>query len=232
MSVKLALLALLSRGPSTAYDLKKDFDATVGQSWPLNIGQVSTTLQRLERDGLVEHAAPGVGIPGHPSGPAPWRLTTVGTGAVAQWWDSPVPREQAPRDELVIKLTLAVVVPGVDVVGLVQRQRSALQQDLHDVTRARHTVPAQDINALLVLDHHIFATEAELRWLDSVEGTLVRAGRASAQWEPQSGGDLVRPVRHQEHGEPCTAVDGSDGGPRRATFVAEQSTGPFEGPRR
>jgi len=35
------------------YGLKTEFEAATGDVWPLNVGQVYTTLGRLERDGLV-----------------------------------------------------------------------------------------------------------------------------------------------------------------------------------
>ena len=53
MSVRHALLALLSDGPKYGLQLREEFEANTGQVWPLNVGQVYTTLQRLERDGLV-----------------------------------------------------------------------------------------------------------------------------------------------------------------------------------
>lgn len=172
MSVKHAMLALLSRMPSTTYQLRKDFDLSTSQAWPLNIGQVSTTLQRLNRDGLVVRES---GLDDDQSSPEPWSLTELGRDELDAWWHSPVPREHRGRDELVIKLALAVLVPGVDVVGLVQRQRSAMQRLMHDVTRARREVASDDLAARLVLDNHIFTIEAELRWLDSVDESVVRA---------------------------------------------------------
>jgi len=56
MSVRHALLALLSEGPKYGLQLREEFEARTGEVWPLNVGQVYTTLQRLERDGLVETA--------------------------------------------------------------------------------------------------------------------------------------------------------------------------------
>ena len=54
MSVRHALLALLREGPKYGLQLRQEFEARTGDVWPLNVGQVYTTLQRLERDGLVE----------------------------------------------------------------------------------------------------------------------------------------------------------------------------------
>lgn len=201
MSVKHALLALLSSGPSTTYQLRKDFESSTGQTWPLNIGQVSTTLDRLDRDGLVVRAE---GLDHDGEGRAPWLLTDAGRAALDCWWDEPVSRSQPGRDELVIKLALAVGVTGVDVPGLVQRQRSATLRSLHDVTRLRRDVAEEDLAAQLVLEHHIFSTESELRWLDAIEGSIARAahrgrtgtgggrrvpeaGTRSAQTAPASG---------------------------------------------
>ena len=53
MSVRQSLLALLREGPRYGALLKADFEARTGGVWPLNVGQVYTTLARLERDGLV-----------------------------------------------------------------------------------------------------------------------------------------------------------------------------------
>ncbi|PJM75045.1 PadR family transcriptional regulator [Bifidobacterium simiarum] len=205
MAIKEALLALLQRSPASAYQLKKEFDATTSETWPLNIGQVSTTLQRLHRDGLIEQcpdeasdaikeaAATTTAVDPHATGhvtapsrtattsrvrtqpTAVWRLTDTGREAVSQWWSTPVTIEQRGRDELVMKLAFAVSTPGVNVTALIQRQRSALQRLLHDVTLARRALPQNDIAGLLVLDHHIFATEAELRWLDTIDEHRLRA---------------------------------------------------------
>src|SRR5215218_9596197 len=120
MSIKHGLLALLERGPSHGYQLRADFDAATGAAWPLNVGQVYTTLDRLERDGLVAQD-------GDPDsdGRIAYRITDAGHGELVTWFASPVTRQAAPRDELAIKLALAVTTPGVDVVSVVQTQRVA-----------------------------------------------------------------------------------------------------------
>lgn len=188
MSVKHALLALLSAAPSSTYQLRKRFDASTGQGLPLNIGQVSSTLQRLERDGLVARdeeptAAGDTQTPG--SAGQLWRLLPAGSEELAAWWASPVVAEERGRDELVLKLTLAVVTPEVDLPALLQLQRAATQRSMHDFTRVRRELASDDLVARLVVDHHIFIAEAELRWLDDAEAAILRASvaarRAAAQ---------------------------------------------------
>ncbi len=73
MSVRHALLALLSGGPKYGLQLRQEFESRTGDVWPLNVGQVYTTLQRLERDGLVEsddeaEDGPAEGLPDHRRG--------------------------------------------------------------------------------------------------------------------------------------------------------------------
>ncbi|MBW3083982.1 hypothetical protein KEM60_00165 [Austwickia sp. TVS 96-490-7B] len=180
MSVKFALMALMDTHPMYGAQLRAEFEERTGGTWPLNVGQVYTTLGRLERDGLVESS----GIPDD-EGRIPYQLTDHGRTVLHHWWDTPVDRQDTPRDELVIKLALAVTLPGVDVSALVQQQRTATLRHLQDLTRLKRadattappdqSTPTYDLSWHLVLDHLIFADEAEIRWLDHVESTLARA---------------------------------------------------------
>ena len=173
MSVRQALLALLEEGPRYGYQLRAQFEQRTGSTWPLNVGQVYTTLTRLERDGMV--AAEGDDGAGH----VVYRITLAGREEVAAWFTSPVERTQPPRDELAIKLALAVTVPGVDVGTVIQRQRSATMAALQDYTRLKRRAAegsgAEDLAWALVLDSLVFAAEAEVRWLDHCEARLRRA---------------------------------------------------------
>src|SRR3954468_8288889 len=99
MSVRHALLALLSEGPMYGLQLRQEFEARTGEVWPLNVGQVYTTLQRLERDGLVE--SDGVDDDGPQKG---FRITTAGDDELVGWLHAPGDIGAPPRDELVIKV--------------------------------------------------------------------------------------------------------------------------------
>lgn len=176
MSVRQALLTLLEQEPMYGYQLRLEFESRTGSTWPLNIGQVYTTLSRLERDGMVEGA--GSDAEGH----VIYRITDAGRAEVAAWFTTPVQRTQPPRDELAIKLALAVTAPGVDVGAVIQGQRSATMAALQDYTRLKRDAQArQDEPAgmawSLVLDSLVFAAEAEIRWLDHCEARLRRAKR-------------------------------------------------------
>ena len=174
MSIRRGLLALLGQEPMYGAQLRSEFESRTGGTWPLNVGQVYTTLSRLERDGLVEAAGGADG-----DGRIPYRLTGQGRADVQRWWSVPVDRGDTPRDELVIKLALAVTVPGIDVQRVVQTQRTATLRHLQALTKLKRSMPAEaagchDLAWLLVLDNLVYAAEAEIRWLDHVETRLAR----------------------------------------------------------
>lgn len=189
MSVRLGLLAILSEGPVHGSGLRAEFEARTGGTWPLNVGQVFTTLGRLERDGLVEQTGPA-----DEEGKIEYALTDAGRAQVQAWWDSPVERTSSPRDELAIKLVLAVTSPGVDVRRVVQTQRTASMAQLRDLTRLkRSSEKTTDIAWTLLLENHLFATEAEVRWLDYVESTLT-SSRGSARTAIASDSPVTQEV--------------------------------------
>jgi DNA-binding PadR family transcriptional regulator len=166
--VRDGLLALLSRGAMYGYQLRAEFEAATGSRWPLNIGQVYSTLQRMERDGLV--ATVDDGVP--PGGDRRrYELTEAGRVALDGWFSRPVPREIPDRNEVAIKLVMAVSSPGVDIRGVIQTQRAATMAALLTVTRAK-LAAGGDVRASLVAESVIFNAEAEVRWLDHCESRL------------------------------------------------------------
>lgn len=168
MSIRYGLLALLRDDAKYGYQLRAEFETATGSTWPLNIGQVYTTLTRLERDGLVRAAGEPV------DGRSLYEITEAGRAELTGWFDTPVTRESRPRDELAIKLALALAVPGVDVRAVVQRQRAATMQSLQELTRLKRGADPDDLSWLLVVESMIFGAEAEIRWLDHCESMLAR----------------------------------------------------------
>src|SRR5690242_9264528 len=172
MSVKHGLLALLQRGSRYGYQLRAEFEHATGGTWPLNIGQVYTTLTRLERDGLVR------ALPEADGGQRPYEITDDGRVEVTLWFASPISQNDRPRDELAIKLALAITTPGIDVRAVVQTQRTATMRALQEYTRLKRT--DAELPWRLVLEAMIFQSEPELRWLDHCETALVRYDRPAA----------------------------------------------------
>jgi DNA-binding PadR family transcriptional regulator len=168
MSVRHSLLVLLDTGPMHGYGLKTEFEAATGDVWPLNVGQVYTTLARLERDGLVSTETDA-------DGQKVYAITEAGRTEVRRWFETPVAREVAPRQELAIKLVFAMRSAAADVADVVQRQRVATMRSLQEVTRLKADAEADgDLAWLLMLDALVFQAEAEARWLDMCEARLAR----------------------------------------------------------
>src|ERR1700757_251176 len=132
MSVRHAMLALLSEGPKYGLQLRQEFEAGTGEVWPLNVGQVYTTLQRLERDGL---GASDEGSDDRPQ--RNFRITEGGQAELAAWLRTPPDLSSPPRDELVIKVLIALRVPGVDVHEVVQTHRRRVVELMQEWTRVK-----------------------------------------------------------------------------------------------
>jgi len=178
MSVRHSLLALLERGPMHGYGLKSEFEAATGQLWPLNDGQVYTTLTRLERDGLVEADT-------ETDGQRSYRLTGAGRQELDAWFSRAVRRDLVPRQELAIKLIFAVRSPSADVHQVIQRQRAATMRSLQELTRLKGD--GDDLAWTLTLDGLLFQGEAEVRWLDLCEARLAGAGSPGGRATPAKG---------------------------------------------
>jgi DNA-binding PadR family transcriptional regulator len=168
VSIRHALLALLSEGPKYGLQLGQEFEARTGEVWPLNIGQVYTTLQRLERDGLVE--SNDTEMDGPQKG---FRITDAGRGELQDWLRTPSDDPVPPRHELVIKVLVALGVPGIDVMEVVQVHRHHLVELMQRYTRLKEE-ELEDVRVALVVDAEIFRLDALIRWLDSADARLRR----------------------------------------------------------
>ncbi len=165
-----ALLALLSEGPKYGLQLRQEFEASTGEIWPLNVGQVYTTLQRLERDGLVESDEDDE--PGPQKG---FRITASGEKELDDWLRTPPDMTSPPRDELVIKVLSAMRVPGVSVHDVIQVHRRYLVELMQQWTRLKEDEADFDLSFALVADAELFRLDSVVRWLDTADGRLKRA---------------------------------------------------------
>ena len=198
MSVRQSLLAILDQGPCYGYQLRAEFDRRTGSTWPLNVGQIYNTLDRLERDGLVEKG--DVDEHCHVF----WEITDAGAAEVRDWLASPVQRAQGTRDELAIKLAVAATLPGVDVADIIQTQRRSSLAQLQELNRAKYAGANPDgpeeLAWSLVVDSMIFSAEAEVRWLDHSEQRLALHPHRAMALElstdkPKRGRPALRPAQ-------------------------------------
>ena len=185
MSVPHALLALLSEGPKYGLRLQNEFESRTGEVWPLNIGQVYTTLQRLERDGLVETDAQGE------RSQKRYRITGAGRRELAGWLRTPPDLVPPPRDELVIKVLVAMQVAGIDMDEILQAHRRHAIEVMQRYTQVKAAAADDDVALALVADAELFRLEAIVRWLDAADVRLKRLPRVA----PATAADPSREPR-------------------------------------
>jgi DNA-binding PadR family transcriptional regulator len=169
MNVRYALLALLSEGPTYGLQLREEFEARTCEVWPLDVGQVYRTLQRLERDGLVE--SDGAGADGPQKG---FPITAGGERELAGWLRTPPDLASPPHDELATRILVALRVPGTDVHEVVQVHRRYLVELIQQWTRIKEDKANHDLGLALAVDAELFRLDSVIRWLDAADSRLER----------------------------------------------------------
>jgi DNA-binding PadR family transcriptional regulator len=176
MCLRHGLLALLDSGPRRGDQLKAAFEAATGGGWAIDTGQLYATLDRLARDGSV------VVQRGDDGGRRTYDITEEGRSELKSWLGAALAEARPPREELLLKVLLALATPSVDAREVIQAQRSAIVEALQ-ARRGRLRAQARSDDALavrLVGDALVVGPEADLRWLDLCDERLV----AQAATEP------------------------------------------------
>ena len=171
-----ALLALLAAEPAHGYQLKLRLEQEFGSAWAgVNIGQVYTTLGRLERDGLVQSCF--VAQESRPDKKV-YEVTAAGRVDLNEWIASP-PELPRLHQDVFMKLVLARS-PGVNPVwsaaALIQRQRTAYLQLLRDLNNLAVSAGRTETE-LLLLQGAILHLQADLDWLDLLERRNTPGGK-------------------------------------------------------
>ena len=168
MSVGMTLLAILDEGSTYGLRLKNEFEARTAGVWPLNVGQVYTTLGRLQRDGLV-----AVSGGEESETQKSYEITDAGRAHLKEWFERPSGAATPSRDELVLKLVMAARHGRAAAASTIQTQRRQLIEDLQNYTRLKRDATSDaELGWLFLLDSLIFQTEARVRWLDACEARL------------------------------------------------------------
>lgn len=171
MSVRYALLGLLSKHSCHGYELRAAFEALAGgkDTWDVKPAQVYVTLERLEDSGYVYRES--VEKDGGPEKRI-YSLTEFGKTELERWYATGTVDEYQ-RDEFFVKLMLSLDDPGANPHRIIQIQRSLLYQELHQITTQRQQAnPRQELAQILRMDKTVMHLEADLRWLEMIEARL------------------------------------------------------------
>jgi DNA-binding PadR family transcriptional regulator len=164
VSLKFGVLGLLSKEPLHGYEVKNRFEEMLGGTWDVNIGQIYTTLQRLERDGLVRPVGPR-----GDRGKLLYELSPDGRKTLDEWLGEPDFGPQQLHEEIYVKLLVATRVANGDLKQLVSRQKRAYLQRLRDLNRLEDRARREGrIDLSRLVRGALLHTEADLKWIDEL----------------------------------------------------------------
>ncbi|WP_406171796.1 PadR family transcriptional regulator [Streptomyces sp. NBC_00996] len=105
MSLRHALLGLLSDRPASGYDLLKLFETSLANVWPATQSQIYTELTKLAGTGLITVAAEG------PRGRKEYAITDEGLAELRYWLTGTRPQRSTRSDVLLRVFFLGVLTP-------------------------------------------------------------------------------------------------------------------------
>jgi DNA-binding PadR family transcriptional regulator len=164
LSLKYGVLGLLKEEPLHGYEVRNRFEAMLGGTWEVNIGQVYTTLQRLERDGLVRP----VGHRGD-RGKQSYEISPEGQEALNEWLAQPDSGPQQLHEDIYVKLLLATRIANGDLQPMLARQKRTYLQRLRDLNRLEERARREGrIDLARLVRGALLHAEADLKWMDEL----------------------------------------------------------------
>jgi DNA-binding PadR family transcriptional regulator len=161
------LLALMEARPLHGYELRRQYDVLLGFRRPLRSGQIYSTLQRLQRDGLV--ATAGVEQSGGPERTS-FAVTEAGTLGLERWFFEPEGIQPYLQPDLYSKVILALLTQR-DAAQVLDVQRAAHRALMRDMTKVKSSPESRSLD-IIAADLAILHLDADLRWIDSTERRL------------------------------------------------------------
>ncbi|MFP3990533.1 PadR family transcriptional regulator [Streptomyces sp. E11-3] len=167
--MRLALLALLARGPAHGYELKQDLEQLLGAAYPQpNVGQIYVTLGRLEKSGLIEGEE--VAQSSRPNKKI-YHLTDAGHEALLAWYEDTAD-EPRVRDEFFMKLALAPRTGLADQVALINKQRRQYLNTMRSLSKLAGAEDRDNRIAQLLIEGAMLHLQADLDWLERCQEEL------------------------------------------------------------
>jgi DNA-binding PadR family transcriptional regulator len=162
------MLALLAKEPAHGYELKVQLEQIFGEAYPSpNIGQIYVTLQRLERDGLVQ--SQDVVQATRPNKRV-YELTDAGREALETWIDRPSGGPRV-RDDFFMKLVLSQHGGTSDRLGLINRQRRHYLGQMRGLAQLADACD-RPVPKLLI-EGAMLHLQADLDWLQRCQEEMV-----------------------------------------------------------
>jgi DNA-binding PadR family transcriptional regulator len=168
------ILGLLAIGPRSGYEIKTTVDRSTRFFWAASYGQIYPELRRLEAEGLVE----GEDAPTGGRSRRIYRLTRAGRRELEAWLQSEGWLTFELRDESLLRLFFADVLPHEDALQLLEGRRRGHEHYLAQL-RAIDARPGEDPPfADLVLRWGIAFNEWGIRWCTEQLDRLTKTAAA------------------------------------------------------
>lgn len=166
MEIQHALLGLIQLSPNYGYQLGRLYNQFFSFNQSVHLGQIYSSLSRLERDGKI------ISIKSSEDSDGPervkYQITKSGSAALNSWLSSPEDLNLRTRMVLYIKTILALIhEQRAD--QLLDLQRQEYIAKMRELNQSRRTA---DLPEKLIIDYHIYHLEADLRWIDLTESRL------------------------------------------------------------
>ncbi len=185
MSLKHALLGLLSYEPMTGYELKQFFDSSIAHFWNAELSQIYPTLKSLED---AEFVSKHVEVQENRPNRKIYAITEAGREEFLRWMRTPTPPADL-RDPFLIKVFLGTEIGVEDTLVLMRRQMEEHQK----VIAFSETVLRERIAH--AVEHEKFTTKHALYWTLTLEMALAYR-RAYVEWCEKSMALLESSLLH------------------------------------
>lgn len=177
MPLKHAILAFLDLSPMSGYDLKKNFDHSVGHFWSASQSHIYKALEGVQQKGWAEvELVLQEGKPNRKD----YQITSAGRAELRRWLITPLPLEPV-REAWLIQIFFSHGLSNEEIAQLLESRMDAMRAGLEAlraegqaaIDEAADQVGVERARQLwqLTLDYGIDYYEAELVWH---EKTLAR----------------------------------------------------------
>jgi PadR family transcriptional regulator AphA len=163
MSLRAAVLGLLSEGPATGYALARDFDIATSVIWPAPKGEIYRELARLQSDGF---AVPDEKVGGR--GKRKWHITAKGRAELKRWLRSD--SDYTFRYQPLLRAAFLGRLSPDEIAACIKADRRFFESELRKLKQAKAAAPTpQNGRRRFGLPMAILFYEAMIAWCDEAD---------------------------------------------------------------
>jgi len=164
------ILGMVSREARSGYEIKAAVDNSTRFFWAASYGQIYPELKRLSEAGLIE----GVEAPRGDRKRTVYAITDDGMAALTDWLRQP-PQTSEMREEGLLKLFFADVLPPEDAIATLRAMRERRQELAARLRDMEPMTLEKDPFSLMVLQGGIEFNEWFADWCERMEQRLLAA---------------------------------------------------------